>query len=204
MPDPAVDLTTVADVKDVLGIPVSETSQDSRLDRLVTAASRRIATFCDRRFISETYTEFQHGRRTNTLILKHWPAVKPTELNEDADSVFPASSQIASDEYDILDDQFVVLLSGRRFRPGTRSIKIVYTAGYTTANIPEDLKDNANWLVEHLFNMTSDRRVGIVSKSKSGESISYITDDLPPLVKQGLMPYKRPFEWGLNVAVQNR
>lgn len=200
MPNPAIDLTYLTEVKDHLGI--SDTSQDSRIDKLITRASRRIMSFCDRRFIEETYTEYQHGRRSDSIVLRQWPAAKPTELYIDNSSEFAASTLIDSDDYNIMHDQLVVLLNGRRFHVGTRNIKVVYTAGYLFANLPEDIVDNANRLVEYMYQMVEERRIGMRSKGKQGESTSYVLD-IPEFIQTGLMPYKRPYEWGSSVAVQN-
>lgn len=200
MPAADVDLTTVAIVKDVIGI--GDASQDSKLDRLVTAASRRIMSFCDRRFIQETYTEVQHGRRSDTLLLKQFPATSITSLHIDKESTFGASTLIDATEYRLLQENLLVMTSGRRFEVGVANVQVVYTAGYVFASLPQDLQDNANWLVEYMYQMSEERRIGLLNKGKSGENTSYVTD-IPDFIRTGLMPYKRPYEWGSNVAIQN-
>lgn len=201
MPNVAIDLALLADVKDHLGIPVATTTQDARLDRLISAASRKIMNWCDRRFVQETYTDYMHGRRSDTIILKHWPASKPTELNSDPSSIFAAATIIPTDEYDLIDDSLVVLLNGRKFQRGTRNIKVVYEAGYAT--IPEDLEEGCIHQVEYTFNLTSDRRIGQITKSKSGESVTYIEDGMPKIVIDAIMPYKRVEFANSNAAIDN-
>lgn len=196
----AIDLTTLATVKEVIGI--GDTSQDTKLDRLITAASRRIMSFCDRRFVEETYTEVQHGRRSNSLLLRHFPATSVTSLHIDNEGTFGAETLVDATEYTLLDSSLLVMRSGRRFHVGVANVQVVYTAGYLFTDLPEDLKDNANWLVEYMYQMSDDRRIGLQNKGKSGENTSYVTD-IPDFVKTGLMPYKRSHEWGSNVAIQN-
>lgn len=202
MPNPAIDLTDLTSVKEHIGIDLGDTTQDSRLDKMITRASRRIMSWCDRRFIEESYTEFKNGRRSNSILLRHFPASKPTELYIDSSSVFGASTLVDSSEYDILDGSLVVLLEGRNFEKGRRNIKVVYTAGYTFASLPEDLVDNANMLVEFMYQMVEERRIGLVNKGKSGETTTYV-QGIPQFIKEGLEPYKRPYEWGSDVAIEN-
>lgn len=201
MPNPLVDLTDLTSVKDHLGI--AGATQDSRLDTLITAASDQIERFCDRKFIQATIDEFHNGRRSNTILLRQWPAQKPTEVNIDNDHVFGASTALDSDQFEVLNDSLLVLLDGQRFLRGTRNIKVTYSYGYTFANLPASLKHMANLQVEYLYNLTTKQRLGMESKSKSGESTTYTTEGLPPQVRDGLTPFKRPYEWGSNAAIDN-
>ncbi len=202
MPNPAVDLTSLTEVKEHIGIPAVDTTQDARLDKLITRASKRIASYCNRRFIEETYTAYKNGRRSNSILLRHFPASKPTELYIDSSSVFGPETLVASDEYDILDGSIVVMLNGGRFEKGTRNIKIVYTAGYAFADLPEDIVDNANELVLYQYQKLEERSIGVISKSKQGETTTYV-QDIPQFIKTGLDPYKRAHEWGSDVGVEN-
>lgn len=202
MANPLIDLTTVAIVKDTIGIPVVDTTQDTKLDRIVSAASRRIMGFCDRRFIEETYTDVYNGRRSDTLLLKQFPVSSITSIHIDAESTFGASTLVDATEYKILHSSLAVMISGRRFDVGVANIQVIYTAGYLFANIPEDLQDCANRLVEYMYQMEEERRIGLLSKGKQGENTSYVLD-IPEFIQTGLMPYKRPYEWGSNVSIQN-
>ena len=202
MPNAAIDLTTLAIVKDHLGI--SNTSQDTRLDRLITAASEQIERFCDRKFIEVVgHVEYHNGRRSNTLLLKQWPAQKPTEVNIDNGHEFGTSTQVETTDYEVQNDSLLILFNGRSFQRGNHNVKIVYTYGYQFADLPESLQHMANMQVEYLYNLTTKQRLGMQSKSKQGESTTYNTAGLPPQVRDGLMPFKRPYEWGSNASIDN-
>lgn len=201
MPNPAIDLTSLATVKDHLGIPTLNTDQDTRLERLISSASRKIMNFCDRKFVQETHTEYQHGRRSNSLVLKQWPADKPTELNIDPESTFGVDTQVDTTEYEVLHDSILILLNGQKFPKGTRNIKIVYQASYAT--IPEDLDEACVHQVEYMYNLTADRRLGQITKSKSGVSVTYVQEGMPQIVTDALMPYKRHEFPTANAPVEN-
>lgn len=65
------DLVTNTYVKLVGGISVS--TYDSKLDALITAASRMVERYCDRQFISVTYTEVHSGRSGGFISLDAYP-----------------------------------------------------------------------------------------------------------------------------------
>ena len=204
--NPAVDLTTLTRVLDHLDAPSDGGTEDARLERIITRASQRIATFCDRKFITETHTEFQHGRRSDTIMLKHFPASKPSELYIDQSSQFAADTLVPAEDYEIIDDSLVILLNGRYFRKGKRSIKVVYEAGYGTAaldTIPFDLEDGCIQLVDFMYGMVGDRRIGQIQKSKSGENVTFV-QGMPDFVVEAIMPYKRLEFAGSNAPVENR
>lgn len=196
MADPTVDLTTLANVLAHLDQPSDSGTEDAKLESIITRASKRISTFCDRRFITETYTEYQSGRRSDSIVLKQFPASKPTGLFIDPDSVFGAETEIDSGDFEIMHDSIVILKTGRKFSSGLRNIKVVYEAGYGTAaggTIPADLEDGCIQLVDFMYGLVGDRRIGQLQKSKSGENVTYI-QGMPEFVVQAIMPYKR-LEW---------
>jgi hypothetical protein len=191
--DPTVDLTTLTEVLAHLDQPSDAGVEDAKLEKIITRASKRISTFCDRRFITETYTEYQHGRRSNSILLKQFPAVKPTELNIDPEGVFGSETVVDTSDYEIMDDSLVVLKNGLRFQTGVRNIKVVYEAGYGTAalgTIPFDLEDGCIQLVDFMYGLVGDRRIGQLQKSKQGENVTYV-QGMPDFVIEAILPYKR-------------
>lgn len=68
-------LTTLKAVKEELGIPEDEGSQDNYIERMITAASGAIARYCDRQFARRTVMESVPGRDTPTVYLSLTPIV---------------------------------------------------------------------------------------------------------------------------------
>lgn len=199
-------LTNLAAVKLHLNIQTSDTSQDAVLTRHINAASLMVERFIDRKVLKATHTEFQDGRGSDRIVLRHWPADKPSELWSDPSGKFvDPACQYNADEYELeltSDGGIgVILLAGRRFPKGSRSIKIVYQAGYD--QVPADMEEATIWTVEFLYDMRSDRRIGVSSKSKNNENTSF-RGELPEVVQNMLVPYRRSEFAMASVAVQNQ
>ena len=195
-------LTTLEDVKQHLDIPVTNIDQDAILERMINAASQKIESFLDRRIKKRSWTEFQDGRRNDRIVLRQWPCEKPTELWNDPSSKFTdTDNQLDPADFELEGDPAIgVVLIGRRFSNGNRSIKIVYEAGYDT--IPFDLSEACIMTVEFMYDMRSSRRLGTSTKNKNSETISYL-GDLPDFVLKMIEPYQR-FDFGhASIAVQN-
>jgi hypothetical protein len=67
-----VDLITVGRAKQNLP-SITDTSQDANLQTLVTAASRAVARFCRRDFVSTFYDELYNGTGDRRLVLRGYP-----------------------------------------------------------------------------------------------------------------------------------
>lgn len=199
----ANELTDLATAKEHLNIPVAETGQDAILTRFIAEASKTIERFIDRNILTRTYTEYQDGRNQNRIMLRNFPAEKPSELRLDFTSVFTdADTLVDTDDYEIDTLGNEVLFIKRIFPKGTRNIKIVYDAGYTT--VPEDIESACLWLVEWYFDTRGSRNITEKARGKSGENIRW-RDDWPDWLVRQLELYKRgPLDFIANAPVENR
>ncbi len=195
-------LTTLATAKEQLGIPPANTDFDDVITRYINAATGKIESYCDRKFITRSYTEYQDGFANDRTLLDQWPAQKPSEVWIDSTSEFTDSDRQldAADyelEYSARGEGIGIVLVGscrRLFPRGRRNLKIVYNAGYADVDsLPYELEDACLWTVEFLYDMRSDRRIGTSVKSKNQENITFY-EDLPAFVQKTLDQYKR-VEW---------
>ena len=197
----AFALTSLDNVKSYLNIPTLTITQDATLERMINASSAKIETFLDRKILKREFTEYQDGRSSDRILLREWPADKPTELWIDNDSVFTdTNNQIATSDYVLEDEIGVQLINGRGFGKGRRNIKVVYEAGYTT--VPYDIEEACIMTVAFFYDLRSDRRIGVSQKGKNSENTTFL-DDLPSIVKGMLDPYRRVDFGFASVAVQN-
>jgi len=75
----AVDLITLARSK--TNIPsITDSSHDSTLNTLITAASRAIEKYCRRDFVSHTYDELYNGNGDRRLFLRQYPLISVTSV----------------------------------------------------------------------------------------------------------------------------
>ena len=203
----ANELTTLADAKIHLNIPVGDVSQDAILTRFIGEASLAVEAYIDRNIVTRTYTEYQDGRSSNRILLRNFPAVKPTELRIDYTSVFTdAATLVDASEYDIDTLGNEVVLIDRMFPKGTRNIKITYDAGLAadTASVPLDISGACLWLVEWYNDTRNSRRLTQKSVGKNSETTA-MRDDWPVWLFRQLDRYKRgPLDFIASMPVQNR
>lgn len=166
-------LCTVADVKELLGIPDSDTSKDNLIKRKINQATEMIERYTGRRFKETTYTEEEYdATNTDQLILRQRPVTavsgfgaRDTSLNDsdwsDIDSDLFFSS--LPNNSGVIDANFGLTGHWNRYR-------ITYTAGYST--IPADLAEACAQLAAFLVdNGTSGTNVK--SKQEGQRKIEY-------------------------------
>jgi len=177
-------LTSLANVKTQLDIPVLDTTQDTLLTRLILVASEAIEKYCGRHLAQVTLTEYYDGTRTPELIVDNWPVVV-TGLYLDNEHAFGSETLVAASNYIVRD--YIIKLYDGIWPRGVGNIKLVYQGGY--ASIPSDLEHGAIMFVELLFRKKNDRNLGRTSISKNGESVSY-TFGIPDEIKFLIDPYR--------------
>lgn len=198
-------LTTVLSAKEHLNIKEVDTSQDNVLTRMINSSSQMIENYLDRRVLSRSYTEYYDGRKNDRMLLSNWPIISVAELWDDSGSEFTdVANKFDASEFKIDGDGAnatgIVLLSGLKFSSGVRNVKAVYTAGYAT--VPYIVQEACILHVEYMFDMRSDRRIGVQTKGKNQESTTFL-GTLPQFVMDMLTPYMR-MEFPLsNQGVQN-
>ena len=189
----------------------NDAADDAETERLINVASEIIAKRTKRILHTVTHTDHFDGSRTNYLQLKQWPitggpaavATKP-EIFIDSESLFAVGTEVDTDDYFVLDDVGITLVSGQ-FPKGTRNVKVVYEAGYGTAagaDLPSDLENICLEFVQYLNQKHHDRRLGIETKGKSGESVTFELG-LPTYIDAMLEPYIRHDFTTSNTPVTN-
>jgi len=190
-------LVNLADTKEHLGVPVTNTSYDSVIERFINATTDRLEKLTGRRLKQRTgITEYHDGFGNTSLLLDEWPCIKPTELWIDSSSSFTdTKKQLTASDYELElsprgEGVGIILVGGcsRIFPKGRRNIKIVYDGGY--AVVPADLQDAAFWGIEFLWNMRSDDSVGVAVKGKNQENTTF-RDNLPALIQETIDAYTR-------------
>lgn len=165
-------LCSVADVKESLGIPSSDTSQDNIIIRKINQATEMIERYCGgRRFAETTYTDEEYdATNSDQLILRNYPVTtltslsyRDSSLNEDAWEVVDADRYFTDITAGVLDLTFNAVGRWNRYR-------VTYTAGYST--IPADLAEACVILASYYVqNATSG--TGIKKKKEGQREIEY-------------------------------
>lgn len=181
-------LITVAEAKAFLGMASSITSEDPILELFINSASERVASYCDRVFVSDTYTEFHSGRLQNFLLPNQFPvtSIAQMRISSSHDWTDPAGLVDAT-SYRIADFDSTIQYDGL-FPKGYNNIRMVYDAGFTI--IPSDLKLACMWFFEWFYRHRQRQDMGRSNVSKGDESIT-ILSKMPDMIKEILVDYKR-------------
>ena len=166
-------LTTLAKFKAYRASSASplqtDTTQDTKLSTYVIPyASAWISTTCRRKFLSDTYTnEDYDGYGDDELWLTHWPITAIASIYEDTERDFAASTKLTlTDDYRWYpgeQGQGLVKRIGAVWRDSVQSIRVTYTAGYST--IPALIEFAANRLVDHINSRINLGGAGVQSES---------------------------------------
>lgn len=138
-------LTTLADVKNLLGIAPAETSQDARLEMLINMSSARIGQYCNRQFKRQNYTETLPPNGRQLLILQQYPVQSVASVVQKGTTLTAATDYIATSPFAEVGEIYRetgwtgdYMLRGivtNDIGPGKLEIVVTYVAGYY---LPDD------------------------------------------------------------------
>lgn len=212
----AGDLTTLARLKVMLGIDVTEISADPVLSLLITSQSALFLQQIDRPLAIASYTEtldghserikqrlgygshaFAFGGFSTTrgggyaITLRYTPVVSITSLTIDGNPIPQGSSANTPAQVDgwtINEDRIEMLGCTYLFTPGIGNVVINYTAGY--AATPADVEQAIWELVDYRYKERDHR--GQRSKDiGGGQTVYFQMDGVPPSVQTTIDQYKR-------------
>jgi hypothetical protein len=166
-------LTSLANCHVQLDIPILDTTQDALLTRLIDSASQQIDNYCNRQFVSASYTQYFDGNRANEIILPRSPITTISSVSIDSGRVFGTDSLLPATDFGFVGTNILRRHSGN-WGTGSQIIKVVYTAGYTV--IPADVEDACILLVECRYRLKNERILGKSSQGKAGENVSFLND----------------------------
>jgi len=166
-------LCTLADVKESLDIPSSDTSKDNLITRKINQATLMIENYCGRRFKLTTYTNEEYDATgTDQLILRQRPVdtaytfsfgYRDTTLNDDDWSTSDTNLYFVDANSGVMDLNFISFGHWNRFR-------VSYRAGYST--IPADIAEACATLSAYLTD-SGTSGTNVKKKQEGGRSIEY-------------------------------
>lgn len=131
-------LTTVADVKEILGI--TGVTQDNLITRNINYATKIILNYCGvSSFKSTAYIEEYDGIGGNELVLRNKPVITITSVEWRDEAGNNASYELLDTEDYFVDTAAGIIKSLITLGGSYHSWKVTYTAGYAT--IPDDLAE---------------------------------------------------------------
>jgi hypothetical protein len=166
------------------------------VDMVVGAAQERIEDYCGREFEQATHTEYHDvaDRSTTFVYVRNPPIDGVTSLQYDAQSDDPETVDAGDYVTDATAGK-VTLYDDESYFPhddpqGEQAIKIVYTGGYTAADMPDAVKLAVAQLALHYWDNPD--RIGKTSESVDGASANYEDyADIPQPIAALLAPHRR-------------
>jgi len=154
--------TTLSELKLHLDIPLTDTSEDGKLNQLISEVEASVLRYLKRGpFVSTSFTEYYSGDDREMLILKHRPVTAVSLVRVDqygyagqGPDAFPSTSswdvgvdyyipQVSADEQN--GSILAAIGNGGKWPLGRGNIKVTYTAGYAT--VPDDLALAVNQMI---------------------------------------------------------
>jgi hypothetical protein len=181
-------LTTLAKVKDFMGIKASETTADAILTVLVSQAGRFFLSSVGRQIEQATYTDVFDGDDGFGHTLDQQPVSDYTKITSVLidDNPITRRTSVGDSGWILVNGRIV--LAGYTFSYGVANCSISYQAGYST--VPEDVELAVNVLVADIYKMRD--RSGLSSRTlPSGEMATFRPDEIPGFTKWVIDQYKR-------------
>ena len=171
-------LISLETAKQWLGISNDNTDHDFKVEMFINSASEKIEKFLNRKLVKKTRTDFHDGNRNTRIMLAHFPVSAVTSVHQSGTWEFVDA--IDSDNYTFSEDG-ALTFKGVLLSRGNSNIKVVYESGFVTPNSPlqtgEALPSSISMacieLVKWLYNIDTDERYGVKSRSKQGQNTSY-------------------------------
>lgn len=174
--------TTANAVKLYKGI--TGTELDALINALIPRASAAIESYLSRKLENAAHVEIRDGNGGRSMMLAQYPVAAVSAVTIDG-NVIPQSSAYGESGWRLANRSIV--LTGYSFTLGVANVQIDYTAGYTA--VPADIEQACIETVVLALERRS--HLDVSSKSLAGETISYITADLPPSARKALDPHRR-------------
>jgi hypothetical protein len=203
-------MVSLNDAKNELGISLADTTKDAKIERLINVSADFFESYTERKLIrpAAPYEHRWDGRNTDRILLREWPAAKPTSVRIDPGWAFAADTEIDSSLYDVEDEQILVFRQGGLAR-GNMNVRVTYEAGYqsplsagSAPRLPAQFVQATLWHVEWMMRQSSDRRLGMESKGKGAENVTFLAG-LPLEIREFLDCEVRLQFAGADVAVGN-
>jgi len=189
MPVSTYSICSLDDVLNYMQTPKDKADDDmnKQLESLIDQLSEVFEGYCDRKFLSRSYTEYLDGTGTYYLFPKHYPITSVSGIYDNYSWTWTNSDAISGTNYRIKNDNCIVC--NTVWGEYDQNIKIVYTAGYST--IPVDIK--LACIEEVVRKWKNKNSVDVLAISASDGSVTRYEKDLMPSTKQTLDRYRKRF-----------
>jgi hypothetical protein len=192
-------LITLAELKGYLSSDnsdefLTDTSTDNEIEYIINAASVFANQYTGVDLLSREHTEYYKGDGTSVLFVDNFPVtstVSEIDLWIDSDREYTNEDKVEAE--DIILDAAIgeIQVEDEIFPSMPQSVKITYTAGYTLANVPGDLKYAIKLICAKFWKDKKNKLVSMTSLNIDGSSVTLAEENIPKTAAAILDHYSR-------------
>ena len=164
-------------------------NQQATLALILSASEKRMKNYCNRNFEEATETEVYNGNGKNYLSINRFPV---TSAN--ADIVIQIGDDDAIDTTDDnifkIDNTIGKMYCSSGFTKGFQNVNITYKAGYSVANLPDDLKYALLILIQSNWNKFKEKSIDVAEYSIGDMTKKYQFIDIPTSARKVFDSYR--------------
>lgn len=182
-------MITREEVKRALKIPPSNTTRDGDLDVVVAAAINWLQSKTGHYFgsLRQIVQRIDGDGYSDRIYLHQAPAATPAPIVETWNGA--AWIVTAAPDYEI-DGTRIILLNGALWTKGTRNVRVTYSEGYASGQVPADDKRSALAVAVAMWKEIG--RGDIQAENISGYSYTLKNENvLPTFVRETIRKYRR-------------
>lgn len=168
-------LTTSAKVSNYLTGHSTPTA--GTITQAIEGLSVLFESLTDRVFSSTAYTEYHDGDGTAEIIVENYPMISVTSLHIDGAREFGATTLVAAADYSVYLSDGLINLHGYVTVRGSKTIKLIYVAGYAT--IPADIDDVIAQAAAQLIMREEQGQLHLAAIRSGGTNAQLAVADLP-------------------------
>lgn len=188
-------LTTLADVKEYLGITSGDTAQDGVLCSIATVVTYWMERYTGRKLKTRSLTEIYNGNGRDVLYTKNYPITSSASeiaVYVDDDGAFGADTKLDATSLRIDGDNGVIHLVDDVFSEGPQNVKVVYTAGYGagTSLVPFDLVGAFFEFIGFLWKRKTGKQWELTGLNVTQGGVTYLDEWAPKTVRNVLDGYR--------------
>jgi len=174
--------TTLEELK--AWLQLANTANDDLLGKMIPRCSDAIEGYLNRNIAQADYVDIIDGNGGTRIMFAQFPVTAVTSLYIDGRQVLASTGPSVQG---FTFNEISLTLRGYRFTRGQSNVEVSYTAGY--AQTPPDIQEACIQWIAYQFKARD--RIGHVSKTIGPETVTFLTSDMPAVVKTILANYKK-------------
>ena len=155
-----------------------------KIDLLIDSSVSRAENFIGRKLESALRTQYLAGTGGHKIILPIYPVTTITSISVDSERLY--ATLLTTSEYYLDSETGIITLFNKTTPEDVATIKIVYTAGWTEATLPADLKMAFVELIDWGWKRLNDHAFGMTTAS-SPDGVTAGYEPVMPLFSQRIL-----------------